>query len=451
MLHGPEDKGIRLLTEKYVPTTIGQTLGGGAKSLEDKMTSWPMIGPHIKQRRREAFEGFNRAAFNDALEPIGGKAEGIGEEGVAKAQKAVSQAYTDALAGTTLMRDPAFDAAITTHIPNIRGIRRVGPEVADEIEKLVRESFDPATGTISGEAFQASLAELRQLKRSYRGDPLFGSRIGPELTKVENELTGLFERQVPDKAADFANANKAYRHVSILGDAVDNASAGADGIFTPAQLRAKSRANTKLYSGKNASARGDRPFYELDKAGRANLPSSIPDSGTGERLLLPAALGVLAGGGTIGAEAADDEKGINLTTPVINTLGASLLGRMPYSKMSQALVRKALSGPRSPTAQMLGDLGNKYLAPGVAALTRPLYSDALIDRTPNPKVPYVPAGVPEGAPPEAETPALPPGMHIDPATGQIVPDEAPTGMAYGGAVRRLAQKYACGGPVRRYG
>jgi hypothetical protein len=170
-------------------------------------------------------------------------------------------------------------------------------------------------------------------------------------------------------------------------------------------------------------------------------------------MLLPLALGTLAGGGTAAGELSDDDKGFDVTGPIINTLIGSIAGGAPYSKLGQAMVRKLISGNRPAEARIIGDLGKKYLAPVIATAARPQTAGYLIDRTPNPDVPYHPGKLPPGAPPVADASPTPEGATIDPATGEVVlPDGTrlppPKGMAYGGAVRRLAQRYNCGGGVR---
>jgi hypothetical protein len=65
-----------------VPMTPGQIIGGMAKRIEDKAVSLPVVGDAIIGAQRRSVEGFNRAALNRVLKPIGEKATKIGREGL---------------------------------------------------------------------------------------------------------------------------------------------------------------------------------------------------------------------------------------------------------------------------------------------------------------------------------------------------------------------------------
>jgi len=74
---------------------------------------------------------------------------------------------------------------------------------------------------------------------------------------------------------------------SVLEDAANRGAGGSQSgdifNFTPSQLQRAGIANKKKFSGQ-------RPFSELADAGQQVLPSSLPNSGTADRLLLAGGL-----------------------------------------------------------------------------------------------------------------------------------------------------------------
>jgi hypothetical protein len=81
-----------------VPTT-GQTLGGGAKTLEEFAQNLPLVGGFISDARQRVLFNFNKANINKALGKVGEKLpdEVIGRDAIAYASDQVSKQYDDVL------------------------------------------------------------------------------------------------------------------------------------------------------------------------------------------------------------------------------------------------------------------------------------------------------------------------------------------------------------------
>lgn len=388
LVGGAGTQGAQYLSRQGVPMTTGQITGGMLKRTEDRLAGLPVIGDVITQRRKESFEGFNRAAFNEALAPLGTSVDDIGVPGVAKAQEAVNQAYTNALGGLILQGDQSFlDNVFQKAYPNVKKIPRVGDELAGQVDDIIKTHFDPNTGEISGEGLQIALRELRDLRNSYKADPQFGSRIAPRLSRIEDAFDDLIERQAPDRAGLFKNANEAYKRVEIIGDAVDFAPAANAGIFTPDLLYRKSREVTRRFSGKRASRRGEKPFEQLTQAGRTELPSQIPESGTAGRMIIPLAAGSLLGGGTYVVDQSGKrvEEESDLTTPALMTAAGALLAGAPYSRTGQRALQTMLTAERPRALESLGQFVFGA-APYVGAALRPSAAGMGIDTIPSPEV-----------------------------------------------------------------
>lgn len=310
-VRGVSAPAVRRLHEVGVPLTTGQIMGGSGvvgrtiKSLEDASESVPLLGSLIRTRRDEGIQGFNRAAFKEALEPINAQVQGtIGNDAIEQAQSLVGDAYTQALGGVNLTPDDAYQAAISQatatgqDLPGgLSGIfnailkNRVTPQITEM--------------GMSGRGLQAALQGLRKdsgdviRKGEIQGDLLKGATVD-----VEDALMDLAERQAPGTVGGLRDANSAFRNLSILEDAALKAD-NAGGVFTPAQLGMATKQNAKRFGGKHAAARGDVPMRELQQAGQDILPSTMGNSGTTDRLLATAVLPGLLGGAAATGSATD--------------------------------------------------------------------------------------------------------------------------------------------------
>lgn len=108
---GVQDANVQGLRAAGVPLTAGQALGGTAKGIEDRLSGLPVVGDMVNARRLEGMQGFNRAAFDEALAPISANTGGVtGEAGIDAALAARSEGYKRALDGVSVQEDPAFTA-----------------------------------------------------------------------------------------------------------------------------------------------------------------------------------------------------------------------------------------------------------------------------------------------------------------------------------------------------
>lgn len=337
---GSTNPNINALREAGVTDlTLGQVAGQGGrvgqfvKGVEDRLSGLPVVGDLVNARRTEGLRQFNEAAFTKALEPIGGRVTGkVGQDAIADAQEQVGQAYRSALAGKGAQPDEAFVRDLTASVQGVKSVPRLGDEVSDSIADIMRPYGDEVL--LSGEALDDISRSLRDLKASYKSDPL-GNRIGKQIDRVERAVFDLFDRQASGTIPEYMAARAAYRRLSVLEDAVLKAQNQSDQVFTPAQLGRAAQSNTRKFGGKRAAARGDMPFNDLQRAGQEVLPNRVPDSGTSGRLLVP-----LAGATAIGGGAAADQYGGTGGAGI--TLGAILAGA--YTRTGQRILTKPARG-----------------------------------------------------------------------------------------------------------
>lgn len=308
---------VSLLKSEGVRPTVGQVLGGMANTIEQKAQSIPILGDAITSARNRAREDFNKAAINRSLAPIGQEAPSIGQEGVRRAGDALSQSYDDALAQIKAVR---FDNQFQQSWNQLKGLaNNLTPQMKAkfnrEVKDLVEDRISPA-GSMIGDAFKKAESELGQKAARFSGSSIASEQ---ELGDALMQAQALIRQQAARSNPQFADALKASNEgwanlVRVEGAA--KAAKNADGVFTPAQLNSAIQTADKS-TRKRAVARGTALMQDLGSAGQQVLGSTVPNSGTTDRLLnlamgagVPASyfvnpmIPLLAGGGLLGSAAA---------------------------------------------------------------------------------------------------------------------------------------------------
>lgn len=246
----------------------------------------------------ESFEGFNRAAMEEAGRPIGFVPTQTGAAGVDDFGAAVSNAYRSAVQGVTAPLDRAF---LRDMVP----VRRLGAQLSPTNRAQLAETLKDAVqlpadaGAITPEQFQDAVSALKALRSNAKGVmPNSAQTLRKAATQTINALEGAMKRAGGQSVIDDLNAaNAANRGFKTIEDAALNRAnvgtqAGQTNVFTPAQL---------LQSARQAERRGfgNNPLMELGRQGQEVLPSTVPNSGTTDRMLAVQALGGIGalGGG----------------------------------------------------------------------------------------------------------------------------------------------------------
>jgi hypothetical protein len=345
-------EAARLLRERGVPISVGRQLGLGR--VEDLGMSVPGVGDMIRNRQMDSFEGFNRAAFEEAGRPIGFQPTQVGAGGVAEFDDAVSDAYTTATRGVSAPIDTQFYRDLRPVVQSVRGLP---DDYRSAAETIIERRIEPAIagGQITGEQFQQAVRGIKQSRANAGKTPSlagFEQEYRDALTGMEDLLTGTMTRGAgPDVAGNLNAANAANRGFKTIEDAsLDRAKigtqAGEANVFTPAQLIAASRASER-------KGFGDNPLMPLGRAGQEVLPSTVPNSGTADRLAFMGAVGGLGALGG-GAEFATTNQ-VGTTADAGLTAGslaaaAALLGTRRGQQMLETLL---ITRPQ--VAQRAGD------------------------------------------------------------------------------------------------
>lgn len=317
-LGGVQNQAVDLLRRAGVRLTLGQAvgnsgrLGAAVKGFEDRLSGIPGVGALSNARRVEGMQDFNRAAFDQALQPVGGSTRGVvGEQGIEAAQDLVHDAYGRALDGVTVQADGPF-------INDMRGVVAQGRALPEPMAgragytlgTRVGQSFSP-NGELTGNGFQQSRRGLNRDAAAVAREP-YGYDFGEVTDGARGALEGMVNRQAPDVVPAYRRAAEAFRLTQVLRDAVNRgrngSRTGQPGLFAPSQLADAAAQNARRFG--NTQGTTQQPFFDLARAGQEVLPSTVPDSGTAGRMMVQqlAVTGGLAGAGAGAGYASGDTK-----------------------------------------------------------------------------------------------------------------------------------------------
>lgn len=320
-----------MLSGAGVKLTIGQKMGGIASRIEEKLTSVPGLGDVISNARRGGVESFNVATGNKVLEPIKqtvDKGTKAGRGLISEVGDKISGAYNNLLPKLKLPADDALMADLS----NIE--TQVAPELVKTFSQKVTQKLLGrfADDALSGDALKKAESEIGELARSYRSSAMASEReLGQAFGDAQAALRQALVRANPQHAAELKDINRAYAMLARLENA--GAAAGSkEGVFTPAALRAATKAKDTSRN-KKAFARGDALLQPWAEAGESVLGGGMPNSFTADRLMMAGA----AGGGlgylepttlAIGGAAALPYM------PYVRPVATGLLGQIPLAQQS---------------------------------------------------------------------------------------------------------------------
>lgn len=275
----PEVK--KMISEK-ISMTPGQIMGGYLKSLEDKATSWPVVGEAITAARRKGVEDFNRAAYKRALEPINGEVPlATGREGVRYVKNQLEDAYNELLPNLKFEPDAVLNDSLSKLKTSVKGLNE---KDAKAVQKQVKELINDSLGgqkVMDGETFKILEEDLKKIIGDYAGAKGREATVGRAYQQALADIKESLGRNNPDFADQLAKINTGWANYARIRGA--GSRAGTSEMFSPAQLAAAVRQADKS-AGKGATATGTALMQDLTDAAEKVLPSQIKDSGTAGRM-----------------------------------------------------------------------------------------------------------------------------------------------------------------------
>jgi hypothetical protein len=285
---------LALLKSEGVTPTIGQSLGGKANALEEKLQSVPIMGDMISSARKNASSQFETAAYNRALKPIGQELpKGLsGRDALIHTENTLKNSYDEVLNKIGAITP---DEQFSSKVSSLESM--VNKQVMPKAEKAkfasalndVRQSIDE-NGVITSDAYKALESSLgTDARKLATSTNIYEGKISPAVKQLQAELRDMLGRQAGDSAKELKATNTAWANFKRVQDAASKLGA-ENGNFSPAQLQ-----NSIKTMGKNKGqfARGNALMQDLGDAGKSILGNKVADSGTAGRLLL--------GGGALGS------------------------------------------------------------------------------------------------------------------------------------------------------
>lgn len=337
---------VRVLDQAGVSLTPGQIMGGMTRRLESGATSLPVVGDAVRGAERAGIESFNRATANNVLEPLGRSVPNTAEVGrplLTQVYDDISQTFNGALARVNPF---VPDQQFATDIQQI-GQNFLTPESQGTFARILRDRVVSRMqgGPLDGRTFKTIDTELGTAARLYGASQEPANReLARSLRDVQMAMRDLVARTNPGEAPTIQAANEAFaRYVRMEGAA--GMQGATEGVFSPAQLSSAVRAADRT-PRHAAYARGNALMQDLTDAGRAVMPSTVPDSGTPFR----AALGVGAANMAGLLEPTTAAAGLGLlgmyTNPAQRAFQAAALAQrpMPFRVVGNTLASAPLAG-----------------------------------------------------------------------------------------------------------
>lgn len=335
-----------------VTPTIGESLGGTARKVEDFIAGVPGLGEFVKDAKLRAIDQWNKGTINKTLSNLPDDIkipEGIfGGEAVAYANQAISKSYDDLYGkmSYTLGKDT------NTKLVELTKSKALTPDQQGIVQKAL-DSFlyskldTPLAGssltnapaklsTVDGATMKAIESDLKSyaygLLKKTQGQTADDIKAGEALLDAVGTLKKDFYRQNAKTVSvkDLLKLDKAYSEMVVITDASARAEAG---LFTPSQLMQASKANARKVS--------TRAFGE----GRAVLQK---DAQAAKEIIGDGKAGLVARIGGLGALGVAGVAGLPATMATVGGVAGV------YSKTGQKLIDKLLT-ERPELAQQLGE------------------------------------------------------------------------------------------------
>lgn len=300
------DRGIFLTPGQAV---TGKDMGKVARFLrnsEDAISSYPVVGAIQKSGQVRSITEHNISEYNQALAPVGAKITKSGRDGAKAAEQAVSDVYDEVLpkyfapsAKVDQVLDNFIDDAIA-HNSQFSGNSKLAKQYQNptigapwmpnsgvpvppssqiqtlfnnmdeqEVTKFIERRLRPLTanGDIPGpiaKDIDSQLGELTRTAIKKQNEPL-----AEAWGLLRDKLRGTYFSRDPAVLSKLDGANTAWAKLRPMIDASERT---LSGHVTPRQLQV-------------STDRTGQKATETGIAARDVLPSTVPDSGTAERLL----------------------------------------------------------------------------------------------------------------------------------------------------------------------
>ena len=256
-------KAEQTMRDLGITPTTGQTLGKGAKSLEEFAQYMPLVGTAVQDARQRTLFQFNQGVINNALKPIKGKlpADVIGRDAIEYATQQVSDAYDDVLGKIKFTLDFNTSSNILGALNKSKLLSPDQRQAAvDYLNDVALSKFSGKP--LTGQEYKTIESDLRkQASRLMSSTDGASREIGDALFGVLSEFKKSLYSQNPKLTPQLRRVDSAYADLSAVKVAAANSGA-VNGVFTPKQFATAVRQGDKTLN-KSAYAKGSARSQRL--------------------------------------------------------------------------------------------------------------------------------------------------------------------------------------------
>jgi hypothetical protein len=259
-------KAEQTMRDLGITPTIGQTLGGQFKSIEEFAQNLPLIGSSIENARQRVLFDFNKGVINKALNKVKDKLpeDVIGRDAIKYASDQVSDKYDDVLAKMSFDLDFVTTSNILSSLSkntNLSPNQR--QEVAQILNDVVLGKFSGQK--LDGKTFKGIESDLRKKASNYMNSNTASEKeVGEALKDVLGVLKKELYFQNPKQTPQLRRIDSAYADLSVINIAAANSGAPS-GVFTPKQFSTAVR-QSDMTRRKSAFAKGKAKSQEISDA-----------------------------------------------------------------------------------------------------------------------------------------------------------------------------------------
>jgi hypothetical protein len=295
--------GLQKLREAGVSPTVGQSLGGAINQIEQAAASVPFLGSFFSAPRGRALDEWQLSVLDDVAATVDGTASKIGMDGIDEVGSLIDDAYDAAReAMPTMQITPSFRSGMGDVMADVADLgmsesaqKQFNRIMADVVNPRI--PFNPKQAELVGPSVVRNVDEVtsENLKHveSSLTKKINANGVDPQLRQALVSVRAFIREQAAGQSEDYGRlikgADTAYAKFKRI---VQASNGDVNDRFTPAQLNRSAR------SGRNASenqaARGNAMMVRDSREAHEVLGSTLPNSGSAERL---ASMALLTGGG----------------------------------------------------------------------------------------------------------------------------------------------------------
>lgn len=302
VIRGVTDPVRRSLANSGVTMTPGQLAGGVGQTIENTATSLPIIGDFVRSGQQRAIQDFNRAAYQNVLDPIGAQLPNdirAGSNGIAYVRNQIGNVYN----GIEPRANFTMDQNFATDLNGIRNnLSQMAPGALPQFDNIVQNQITGKLagaqgggigGTMTGSQWGDTRSMIDRFARAQtRGDASVDQiELGNSLRDLNSAVSDAVGRSSPpDVLPTLQRANASYAQYKQIERAASQVGARNNGnVFTPDQFSSSVNSNASQFQ--KATNSGLNGQFAADA--KSVLGAKYPDSGTAGRLGTAGAIGAL--------------------------------------------------------------------------------------------------------------------------------------------------------------